>query len=151
MRCLSSGGECDITLRVAAGGTRRSIDLVLRRGPGGLTPETNWVRVVVMFILTMAVLSSLGSLASVPSMASELIGLAQGRMPQNTLFGPMSAPLSLMIPLYIAAAILQGLYSALGIIPWPLVYYDIRVRHEGFDLERLVERLQTAAPAERPA
>lgn len=129
----------------------RSVELVLRRGPGGLTVETNWVRVVVVFILTMAVLYSLATLAAVPTMAPEWIGLAQGRMPQDTVFGPMTAPLTLMIPLYIVGAILQGLYTALGIIPWPLVYFDIRARHEGLDLERSVERLQGAAPAERPA
>jgi len=124
---------------------RRSIELVIRRGPGGVNSETNWVRIVVLLIATLAVLYSLSALASMPTTLPEVIGALQQKMPQNTMLGPLATPLSVMLPLYLLVAVVQGLYTALGVIPWPLIYYDIRARHEGADLERLIAGLATAA------
>ena len=59
-----------------------------------------------------------------------------------TAFGSQFLPLAVLLPLQLLASLIQGTFVAIGIIPWTVVYYDIRTRHEGLDLE-----LQAAALA----
>jgi hypothetical protein len=126
----------------------RSWELVLRRGPGGLTGETNWVRVVVIGFVTLVVVYVLYAIASLPVLAAQGIGQGSGMVPVNTALGPQILPLSLLVPLQLVGAVIQGVFFPIWMIPWPLLYYDIRIRHEGLDLELTLRKMAAEdAPA----
>ena len=119
----------------------RSWELVLRRGPGGLTADTNWVRVLVIGFVTIVVLYVLITIGSIPVGIAQVVAQASGDTPVNTALGPQFLPLSVLIPLQLVGAVIQGVFMSIGMIPWPLMLYDIRMRHEGLDLELRLGRL----------
>lgn len=124
----------------------RSWELVLRRGPGGLSAETNWVRMLVVGVVTWIVLTALNSLGSAPVSAATVIAMARGAVPHDSILGPSMIPLWLHLPLQLFGSVIQGAVLPLGLIPWTLVYYDVRTRHEGLDLRLAVEALGAEAP-----
>lgn len=126
----------------------RSRELVAARGPKGLTIETNWVRILLMFIVVMIVAGVFQAVAKLPEMMATAWAITSGREPTTTLFGPQFLPLSVQLPLQALAAGVQGLIGALYAIPWLLLYYDIRTRDEGLDLALALERLEADGGAE---
>ncbi len=131
----------------AFGAITRSWELVPRRGAGGMTTETNWVRVFVVLFVTVVVLYALYGLASVPIVIAQGAAQLSGAVPTGTMLGPQVLPLSLLIPLQLVVTVIQGLFFPLGVIPWVMLYYDIRTRHEGIDLEYRLGRLRGASTA----
>ncbi|MCP3981577.1 MAG: hypothetical protein GY716_19940 [bacterium] len=126
----------------------RSYELVLTRGPRGGGSETNWVRVLVVIVVTAIVMLALNFVSSIPAAAAQIGGVASGNNPTHTIIGPQFLPLYVAIPLHLLGAVLQGLFVPLFMIPWPLLHYDIRARHEGLDLEWRLERIEADAAAE---
>ena len=113
----------------------RSFQLTLDRGPRGLTTETNWVRVLVVGLLTLVVLQVLYMAANLPALIVGGVAGLRGTPYTPTALGPQYLPLWIMVPMQVCSACIAGIFFPLGVIPWTLVYYDIRTRHEGLDLE----------------
>jgi len=121
---------------------RRSFELVAKRGPRALSIDSNWVRIAIVGFVTLIVVYMLSLLASLPVfIASGTAALRGGGMMNQTAFGPQLLPLHLLLPLQLVGAVFHGVFVAIGIIPWTVMYYDIRTRHEGLDLELQAQSL----------
>jgi hypothetical protein len=123
----------------------RSYQLVVDRGPRDLGLESNWVRVFIVGLVTVVVVYVLYSLAGLPVSIGGFSAAMRGAEPIPTPFGPQFVPLSWLLPLQLLGAVLQGMVQPLAIIPWTVVYFDIRTRHEGLDLERSVAAIAAEA------
>lgn len=124
----------------------RSWELVFLRGTGRRGSLPNWVRVILLGIVTVVVLFALDLLATLPVSLVQALSMMERSEPIMTAIGPQWLPLRYMLPLYLAGALLQGVFLAIAITPWPVLYLDIRARNEGWDLERAVARLERQAP-----
>lgn len=123
------------------GAMSRSWELVLRRGPTGLSTESNWVRIFVVGLITFLAYLILSFLGQLPVAALSVGSVLGSRQPIATILGPQPAPLVIMLPLQLLSAAIQGLFIPFLVIPWTLIYYDIRTRYEGLDLEQAAARL----------
>ncbi len=121
----------------------RSVELVRNRGPKGIGADNNAVRVIVIGLVTVVIWYALNVFASIPQAAAMYIGMSGDRGLIMTPIGPSPLPLSWMLPLYFVGAILQGLFLGVTLIPWAALYFDIRVRHEGLDMEERIHALRT--------
>jgi len=126
----------------------RSYELVFNRGERGIAIETNWVRILLVGLLTIVVLYVLNVLASTPALVAGMAAAYRGAEPIQTALGPQFLPLTILIPLQLLASLIQGLFLALGVVPWALMYFDIRTRHEGLDLELAAGALSSDAPGD---
>lgn len=124
----------------------RSWEMVFLRGPGRPGSAANWVRVVLLGVVTIVVLFALDLLATLPVSLVQALSMMQRSEPIMTAIGPQWLPLQYMLPLYLAGALLQGVFLAIAITPWPVLYLDIRARNEGWDLEQAVDRLARSEP-----
>ena len=136
--------------RSIAGAMSRSWELVLRRGPTGLSIEANWVRIVVVGLVACVVYYLMTLLAQMPILVASVFSLLKSEQPTTTVFGPQLAPLAVLLPLQLLGAAIQGLFLPIMIIPWPLIYFDIRTRHEGLDLEYAASRLGSGGGSGAP-
>jgi hypothetical protein len=130
----------------------RSYQLVFDRGSRALSIEANWVRVLIVGFVTVVVLYVLSFVSNVPLMVASGAAAFRGEAMVPTAFGSQFLPLSVLLPLQLLASLIHGSFVAIGIIPWTIVYYDIRARHEGLDLELQAETLAAgvAPPSEAP-
>jgi hypothetical protein len=120
----------------------RSYQLVFDRGPRELSVDSNWVRVLIVGVITLVLMYVISIVAQLPILIVSA-GSAAGR---GFSFGyAPDVPLHVLLPLQLLASLVQGTFSAVGIIPWTVTYYDIRTRHEGLDLELQAEQLAAAA------
>lgn len=118
----------------------RSVELVARRGQTGFSTEANWARVLVVGVVSLVVFYALSFLATLPVLGAAMIEAARGQTMHQTALGRQMLPLWLLLPLNLIGAVLQGVLIPITMIPWPIVYYDIRTRHEGLDLEMALGR-----------
>jgi hypothetical protein len=116
----------------------RSNELIFKRGPVAFRVESNWLRVLVVGVVTMVIVYIVGIAASLPVLIATAIGTFEGQTPAQTPLGPQFIGLHILLPLQFVGALLQGMFVSVSIIPWTLLYYDIRARYEGLDLEREV-------------
>lgn len=123
---------------------RRSWELVFFRGQSAGGGEANWIRVLLLGVVTLVVLFALDLLATLPVSLVQAMSMMQRSDPIMTMIGPQWLPLQYMLPLYLLGALLQGVFLAIAITPWPILYLDIRARNEGWDLERAIERLENS-------
>lgn len=128
----------------------RSYELVIKRGPRTISSASNQVRVFVIGLVVIVILYALNILANAPLMVLVFTRILTRPGVQNTILGPQIAPLYLVLPLQVLGAFLQGLVAMIGVIPWPLLYYDIRTRYEGLDLEVAVQALGAPAAGGAP-
>ena len=124
----------------------RSLELIRNRGPKGLGSGNNAVRVVVIGLVTTVVWYALNVFASIPQAAAVFIGLSSRGM-EMTPIGPSPLPMTWILPLYFVGAVVQGMFLGIVLIPWAVLYFDIRVRHEGLDMEEKIHELKTRRPA----
>lgn len=129
----------------------RSWELVMRRGGRRLHIESNWVRIAIVGLISLIVTYALILFANLPLMIAQGFAAAFGEGPAATALGPQLLPLSVTIPMTLAGAIIQGLFIPISIIPWPLMVFDIRARHEGADLERSIANLAGLPATEPPS
>lgn len=122
----------------------RSVELIRKRGPQGMESGNNAVRVVVIGLVTLVVWYALNVFASIPQGAAMYIGLSSRGM-EMTPIGPSPLPMAWMLPLYFVGAVVQGLFIGITLIPWAVLYFDIRVRHEGLDMEEKIHHLGNQA------
>ena len=87
---------------------------------------------------------ALNVLSSIPQAIAQAAGVMRGTPTVDTALGPQPMPLSVMLPVYFFGAVVQGVFQPIGVVPWPILYYDVRTRHEGLDLERAIDRLRGA-------
>lgn len=120
----------------------RSWTLVFGRGGVRPSTEANWVRVLLIGLVTVVVWYALSILSSLPVVVAQWATLARGGQMVMTALGPQPLPLPLMLPLYFVGAVLGGVFLPLAVTPWPILYLDIRARHEGLDLEHAIVRLE---------
>ena len=120
---------------------KRSVELVTGRGPSGFNADANWARVFVTGFIMLAALYSLTILTQAPIIATGVVQELRGHTVYQTALGPEFAPLWILLPLQLLGAIAQGTVAPIAIIPWPLLYFDVRTRHEGYDLEMDVQRM----------
>jgi hypothetical protein len=124
----------------------RSYDLVFKRGPVSFDSESNWLRVLIVGIVTIVVVYVVGIAANLPLLIATGVATIKGQPPVQTAFGPQLVDVHLMIPLQLTGALIQGIFGAISVIPWTLMYYDIRARYEGLDLENEIEALGAETP-----
>jgi hypothetical protein len=120
----------------------RSWNLVFGLGKVEFSTEANWVRVLLTGIVTIVVWYALSLLASLPVLFAQWVALWNGGQMVMTPIGPQPMPLPYMVPLFLVGAVLSGVFLPLAVTPWPILYLDIRTRHEGLDLELALERLE---------
>jgi hypothetical protein len=113
----------------------RSIRLVWG-GSGASPAELPWVRVLVVGIVSTVVVYVLSAITGLPTW---IVIFVLGQRGEPFLLHEL--PPGLLLSLQLVAGILQGLFVALGVIPWTLVYHDLRARREGADLELRARRL----------
>jgi len=123
----------------------RSVELIRSRGPRGLGSGNNSVRVLVIGLVTLVVWYALNVFASIPQAAAMYIGMSSQGL-EMTPIGPSPLPMVWMLPLHLLGAIVQGLFIGITLIPWAVLYFDIRVRHEGLDMEEKIYNLRSQAP-----
>ncbi len=119
----------------------RSVELVRNRGPRRIEAENNAVRVLVIGLVTLVVWYALNIFATIPQAAAMSIGMMGGRGMVMTPIGLSPLPMAWMLPLYFVGAVAQGLFLGITLIPWVVLYFDIRVRHEGLDMEEKISDL----------
>ncbi len=125
----------------------RSWQLVFGRGRGDPSSQANWVRVLVVGIVTLVVMWAFNAMASVPGAVAQMVAAFRGHPAEMTVLGPSPLPLGWMLPIWFFQALVQGVFLPIAIVPWTVVYLDIRTRHEGLDLELALDRLRgEAAP-----
>lgn len=127
------------------GSMTRSWELVLRRGSTSLSSQSNWVRILVVGLVTFAVYLIMSVIGQLPAAALNVGSILGSREPTMTALGPQPAPLTIMLPLMFVSAAIQGLFIPFLVIPWTIVYYDIRTRYEGLDLEQAASRMGGAS------
>jgi hypothetical protein len=125
---------------------RRSTELIMRRGPTGFTLEAGWMRTTVIAFVMFIIYYLLIILSQLPLLILNVVAVFRAEPPTQTILGPQLVPLSILLPLQVVCAAIQGVFFAIIVIPWPLLYYDIRTRYEGLDLEAAAAEL-AASPA----
>lgn len=127
------------------GAMGRSFRLAWKKEPRQSAEETNWVRILVVGFIVVVVTYALNLVASLPVMiVSFRHSFANLQSPD---FGQQLLPLHIALPLQAFGSIVGGLFLAIAIVPWPLVYYDIRTRQEGLDLQLEADQIGTDASA----
>jgi hypothetical protein len=121
---------------------KRSWQMVFGLGRMELSTEANWVRVLLTGIVTIVVWYALSLLASLPVLVAQWVALWNGGQMVKTSLGPQPLDLPFMIPLFLVGSVLSGVFLPLAVTPWPILYLDIRTRHEGLDLEHAITRLE---------
>ncbi len=125
----------------------RSGELIFRRGPGGLDLTANWFRAFAIGLL-MAILNYVFVIVvSLPTIIVMAVTVAQGREPGITAFGPQFLPSHVLVPLTLLQQTVYGVFLSIPMIPWTILYYDIRTRDEGLDLMLAAEDLSRAPAA----
>jgi len=119
----------------------RSHELIFKRGPVAFNSESNWLRVLIVGVVTLLVVYVISFAANLPLIVATGMATIDGRPPLQTPLGPQFVGLHILLPLQVLGAVIQGLFVSISIIPWTLTYYDIRARHEGLDLEAEVGAL----------
>lgn len=120
----------------------RSVELIQKRGPRGIVGENNAVRVLVIGLVTLVVWYALNIFSSIPQAAAMSIGMLGDRGMVMTPLGLSPLPMAWMLPLYFIGAVAQGIFLGITLIPWAVLYFDIRVRHEGLDMEEKIHELR---------
>lgn len=123
----------------------RSVELIRKRGPQSFGSDNNSVRVAVIGLVTLVVWYALNVFASIPQAAAMYVGMSSRGL-EMTPIGPSPLPMVWMLPLHCVGAIVQGLFIGITLIPWAVLYFDIRVRHEGLDMEEKIHNLGSRAP-----
>jgi hypothetical protein len=116
----------------------RSHELIFKRGPVAFRVESNWLRVLVVGVVTLLIVYIVSIASSLPVLIATGIATLEGKAPAQTPLGPQFLGLHILVPLQLLSALIQGIFVSIAVIPWTLTYYDIRTRHEGLDLEREV-------------
>jgi hypothetical protein len=124
----------------------RSYHLVFNRGPVSFEAESSWLRVLIVGIVTVVVVYVIAIAASIPLLLTAGMATIEGQPQVQTALGPQPVSLAVMLPLQLIGAVIQGMFVAISIIPWTLMYYDIRARYEGLDLQREIDALGAETP-----
>ena len=114
---------------------QRSYQLQIERGGRRGAGDRNWVRAIALMIGTGLVVYALNMFAGLPLAIVQGIAISENPMPINTALGPQFLPLYVVLPLQLLGNLFTGMFLPVGILVWGVFYYDIRMRHEGLDLE----------------
>ncbi|MDH3590519.1 MAG: hypothetical protein OER88_01480, partial [Planctomycetota bacterium] len=129
--------------RSASDAVSRGWSLMFPKGRPLWSARATWWRGALFFLVAMIVGYVLNILAAMPAMVPQWIAMARNATPVYGPLGPQFLPLTFQLPLTLLTAILQGLVMPFGLVAWPILYYDLRARLEGLDLDRRLADLET--------
>lgn len=123
------------------GALLRSFRLIRRRDPT-TRPRKHVTRAAILLMAYTAIYSSLDGVVGVFYwLVGFYFGRGAGGAGGALLYGPAYVPPAAGVPLELLMTFFDAALQPLVWLAMLVLYYDIRVRHEGYDLELLAERL----------
>jgi hypothetical protein len=118
---------------------RRSGQLLSGRVEPGFIGRVT-VRAMLLVTVVSLILIAVSLLFGLPALLLQLIY----RDPSNPMLS--LAPQSLLIPAELLQVVGQAVFNPLGLVVYAMLYLDMRVRREGWDIERRLDASPPAAP-----
>ena len=97
----------------------RSFELVMKRGPRGLSSSSNFIRILIVGLIVTCIFYALNLLASAPVFLVAVVRVWSGSGMHQTVLGPQFAPLYVILPLQLASGLVQGLFALIPVIRGP--------------------------------
>jgi hypothetical protein len=129
---------------------RRSAHMIRLRDPQ-TRPKRHLMRAVILLTAYTAIYASIdGVIGAVYFLAGIFFGYRGVHDLTSLLYSPAYVPPAVAVPLEMLMTFCDAALLPLVWLAMLVLYYDIRVRHEGYDLERIAESMAAAAPPEKP-
>jgi hypothetical protein len=108
----------------------------------------NWARIFVVSLCAGIV--AYGLMTVVVGLFAVLIGVQTVMTGNAGASGPPGAPRGLLIGMQLVTGTMQALLTPITVMPFVLLYFDVRVRREGYDVELLAREMGGLPPGAPP-